>query len=516
MARCLGRVRALCSSGASVFWTLGASRAMLETALTQLRYGLSLAFGKRIRVTDLHRLIKDILATHAEFGPLEREQVDLLRGGGLSSESRRMVNDRRIKGIARMSYEGTPYYRELFDRIGLSPDDVSLDRLHDLPVTPKEDLRATPESFVSRHASPTFLALTTGTTGHPTAVWFSKYEIDLGIALGAIASLVTMGYRPEDVLQMNISSRASIAVLITLEGCQLIGTACSHVGQIEPEVSLSRLATPVHLPGKKPQVSVLTVYPSYLGALVEAGERLGYGPEDFGLERIVCGGEVLSLGLAKRAEELFGAPVSEGYLMTEIFPMGGLTCTQGHIHLTPEQGLAEVLDLHSYSPVGHGQIGTLVGTPFFPYRETTLLFRYVTGDVVRALDQDRLTCELRAMPATSQVLGKAGMSVEAGGRRWFTRDFLDLLEGERGVPLPCRYSAGPAGDGVELHVLVRKRSERLARCLEDRATEQGLPLHSIHLHEDLVTMPPAAPVRADLTELTFAGYDGHRPWGAAG
>ena len=58
MARCLGRVRALCSSGASVFWTLGASRAMLETALTQLRYGLSLAFGKRIRVTDLHRLIK--------------------------------------------------------------------------------------------------------------------------------------------------------------------------------------------------------------------------------------------------------------------------------------------------------------------------------------------------------------------------------------------------------------------------------------------------------------------------
>jgi phenylacetate-CoA ligase len=484
---------------------------MLETALTQLRYGLSLAFGKRIRVADLHRLIQDILATQAEFGPLDREQVDLLRGGGLSPESRRLVNERRLRGMARMAYESTPYYRELFDRIGLSPDDVNLDGLAELPVTPKEDLRAMPESFVSRNARPTFLALTTGTTGHPTAVWFSKYEIDIGIALGAIASLVTMAYGPEDVLQVSISSRASIAVLITIEGCQLIGTACCPVGQIEPEVSLSRLAAPVHLPGKKPQVSVLTVYPSYLGALVDAGERLGYGPGDFGLERIVCGGEVLSRGLAMRAEELFGAPVVEGYLMTEIFPMGGLTCNQGHIHLTPEQGLAEVLDLDSYRAVAPGQAGTLVGTPFFPYRETTLLFRYVTGDVVRALDQDALTCELRAMPAASSVLGKAGMSVEADGRRLFTRDFLDLLESERELPLPLRYAANPAGDGVDLHVLVRRQSAGLARRLEARAAEQGLPLRALHLHEELVTMPPMVPVRADLREVTFARYNGHRP-----
>jgi phenylacetate-CoA ligase len=488
---------------------------MLETALTQLRYGLSLAFGKRIRIADLHRLIQDILATQAEFGPLAREQVDLLRGGGLSPESRRLVNERRLRGMAHMAYEGTPYYRELFDRIGLSSDEVKLDRLTDLPVTPKEDLRALPESFVSRNARPTFLALTTGTTGHPTAVWFSKYEIDIGIALGAIASLVTMAYGPEDVLQVNVSSRASIAVLMTIEGCQLIGTACCPVGQIEPEASLSRLAAPVHLPGKKPQVSVLTVYPSYLGALIEAGERLGYGPDDFGLERIVCGGEVLSRGLAVRAEELFGAPVVEGYLMTEIFPMGGLTCSQGHIHLTPEQGLAEVLDLDSSRAVAPGQVGTLVGTPFFPYRETTLLFRYVTGDVVRALNQDALTCELRAMPATSSVLGKAGMSVEAGDRRLFTRDFLDLLESDRDVLLPCRFAAAPARDGFDLHVLVRRQNERVARRLEGRAAEQGLPLCSLHLHEDMASMPPRAPVRADLREATFVRYNGHRPWGSA-
>jgi hypothetical protein len=107
------------------------------------------------------------------------------------------------------------------------------------------------------------------------------------------------------------------------------------------------------------------------------------------------------------------------------------------------------------------------------------------------------------------------MSVEAGHRRLFTRDFLDLLEAEREIPLPCRYAAEPAGDGVDLHVLVRQGSERVVRRLEARAAEQGLPLHALHLHEDLVSMPQVMPVRADLREATFARYDGHRPWGGA-
>jgi phenylacetate-coenzyme A ligase PaaK-like adenylate-forming protein len=39
------------------------------------------------------------------------------------------------------------------------------------------------------------------------------------------------------------------------------------------------------------------VYPSYLGQLVEEAKRLGYGPGDFGLERIMAGGEVVTAGL---------------------------------------------------------------------------------------------------------------------------------------------------------------------------------------------------------------------------
>lgn len=476
---------------------------MLETALTQLRYGLSLAFGRRIRIENVRRMVSDIVATQAEFGPLSREQVDMLQGATLSAESRRFINERRLRRVARAAYEQTAYYRELFGESGISPEDVTTDRVADLPVTPKEDLRALPEAFVSRRARPTFLALTTGTTGPPTSVWFSRYEIELGIALGAVGSVLSLGYAPEDVIQVNISSRATLALVTTLGGCQLIGCPCAPLGLIDPDESLARLVTPLRLPGKKPLVSILTAYPSYLGALVERAEAAGYGPKDFGLERILCGGEILTEGLRRRAEALFGATIMEGFLMTEIYPLGGLLCRQGHIHLSPEQGMMEVLGLDDLRPVDHGDVGMLVATPFFPYRETTLLFRYATGDVVRLLPSPTLTCEMAALPAVSPVLGKVSQCLEVDGRRIFTRDILEALESHPGVPLPARYAVEPDSSGICLHVMARNTDRDAAARLGAAAEERGLPLRRLLLYDSLDAMPPPVPTRSELTEATF-------------
>jgi phenylacetate-CoA ligase len=483
---------------------------MLETAFTQLRYGLSLAFGRRIRIENVRRMVYDIVATQAEFGPLSRDQADMLQGAALSAESRQFINERRLRRIARAACKQTAYYRELFGASGISPEDVTFDGLADLPVTPKEDLRALPEAFVSCRVEPSFLALTTGTTGPPTSVWFSRYEIELGVALGAVGSVLSLGYTPEDVIQVNISSRATLALVTTLGGCQLIGCPCAPIGLIDPDESLSRLVTPLRLPGKKPLVSILAAYPSYVGALVERAEAAGYGPRDFGLERILCGGEILTQGLRRRAEALFGASITEGFLMTEIYPLGGLLCRQGHIHLSPEQGLMEVLGLDDLRPAGHGEAGVLVATPFFPYRETTLLFRYATGDVVRLLDGATLTCEMAALPAVSPVLGKASHCPEVDGRRIFTRDILEVLESDPAVPLPARYAVERDSDGISLHVMARSTDPRVAARLGAAAEEGGLPLRRLRLHDSLNAMPPPVPTRAELTEATFTRPDGRR------
>jgi hypothetical protein len=59
---------------------------------------------------------------------------------------------------------------------------------------------------------------------------------------------------------------------------------------IEPPQALALLAERRDLPGKKPQISFLNFYPSYLGKLIECGRRLGHRPADFGLETSHVGG----------------------------------------------------------------------------------------------------------------------------------------------------------------------------------------------------------------------------------
>ena len=158
-------------------------------------------------------------------------------------------------------------------------------------------------------------------------------------------------------------------------------------GLVEPLRTLTLLAKEQRIPGKKPNVSYMTTYASYLGELVECGLQHGYGPDDFGLERISVGGELVSEGLKERARQLFGpVKVYDDYAMTEIWPFQGQSCSDGHLHFDPTSGMLEVIDPETETPAGSGQAGTLVATPLPPYREATMLLRYDTQDMVRHIE----------------------------------------------------------------------------------------------------------------------------------
>lgn len=485
---------------------------MLDTALRQLRYGVALLRNRRVRVDDLHRLVDDILATQAELGVIGDEQRELMQGSGLDPEARATMDAKRWRRVVAKAYEETAWYRDRLDRLGLAPADLTLDRRAELPPTPKSALRAAPEAFVSSRSTPVFQATTTGTTGVPTSVWFSRYELDLAAALGAVSFLLTGQVGPADVVQICISSRAVLGVGNTMGAARLVGAGSVLTGMIDPGEALSRTAQPVHLPGKKPQVSVLSTYPSYLAALVGEAERAGYRPDDFGLERIICGGEVLSDALRRRAVAVFGAEIVDGYAMTEIFPMAGLVCEEGHLHIPEDQGLVEVLDPDTFEPTAPGDVGSLVVTPYLPYRETTLVLRLATGDLVRTLTERPTTCQYAELPATSPLLGKATASATAGGRPFHQRDVLEVLEAERAVPLPVRYALEVADDGVDLHVRVVEDDPALRDRLEAGAAERGLPLRKLVLHDDDATMPPPQFQRAWLRETTIVRPEGSTTW----
>ncbi|MGW4345090.1 phenylacetate--CoA ligase family protein [Streptomyces sp. NPDC004690] len=477
---------------------------MFGTALSQLRYGMSILLNRRIRPQDLERIARDLVATLGEFGAPGADSA-LLPGqaAGIDPEVRRTVTRRSLRATARTAARHTAYYRRLFGDLGLDPDALDPDdgTWARVPVTPKQALRGLPGAFVSTAARPALMALTTGTSGTPTAVWYSRAELDITLALSTISAVLGMGLRPHHTLAYAGCSRATLPLLNAEESTTRVGASFVQFGTLEPALALDRLAAPLGLPGKAPQITHLSTAASYLAALVHRAEHDGWRPADFGLESIGVGGEVLSRPLRERAEAVFGARVTTSYLMTETLPSGGTPCGQGHLHHTTEFGHLEVLDPRTWEPTPPGGTGVVVHTPYVPYRECTLLLRYATGDLVR-LPAAAPDCELAHLPATSEILGRWSGPLSAAVT---TRDLLDLVEAEPEVPLPARYALAERPDGgAELHLLVRALPARALRArLEERIAAAGLPLTGLVLYDDRTVLPPTAPLRADLREHSF-------------
>jgi phenylacetate-CoA ligase len=477
---------------------------MLDVAVAQLRYSLSLLFGWRFSVRSLEQMIAALHETQREFGVIGSEGNEMLNGPTLDQESRRRIQLQRFRQQARRAMLHTTYYHTLFSQLELDPAKLRYEDIAHLPCTPKEAVRDDPDAFVSRQARPYLRATTTGTTGRPTSICFSAHELRVYSALSAMPTFFTHDLQETDIIQISTSSRGILSNVCLAGACAHIGAMVYLSGVIDPAVALAQLCEKRRIVGKKEQTSVLSTYPSYLGELVEYGLAQKYRPSDFGLERIIVGGEIVTQGLKKRCKQLFG-PVRfiEGSGMTEIWPVGGRLCEAGHLHFEVSQGLIEVQRLDSTDLAQEGEIGTLVVTPFPPYRETTLLLRYNTQDVVRVLPST-LSCSLRHLDATSNILGKRGFLVQHGQSWTFPRAVLEALEAVEELPLPARCGFWSEPGGVALEVQCRENTPALQRKIKNSLQEWGVSVQALHLVEKGQPLQHPLPFRCDLHEYHFA------------
>ena len=229
------------------------------------------------------------------------------------------------------------------------------------------------------------------------------------------------------------------------------------LGIVPPDVALDSLA--------EGGATLLSTYPSYLAELVSAARRRGLGPVDFALRRVNVGGEVLSPSLARAATQVLGvARVEDTFSMTEVIPVTGRTCSQAHLHHDLNTGLTELLDLQTGEPAAPGALGTIVITPYFPYRDCMPVFRYDTRDVARCLPDEPLSCEMAGIPATSQILGKAGDLLRLGPGEVITpRQLIHAIEALPTEPWPARYRAAVHGGRIRLTLARPRRSPATAR-----------------------------------------------------
>lgn len=477
---------------------------VLETAVAQLRFALALALGRRFHAPSLERLIDAVLETQREFGTaaLSDEAAKVLGGPALDEATRQDMQLRRLRSQAKRAARETAYYQQLFSKLDLDLNHI----VHtDVPLTPKAALRDNCDAFVCRGTTPVLRTMTTGTTGLPTSVYFSAYELKVIVALSALGMLFERQLAQDDIVQLNTSSRATLGNIGLAGACARIGAVAYLTGVVEPAHTLALLAERHRLPGKKEQTSVVSLYPSYLGEVVEAGLQLGYRPEDFALERVFVGGEVVTEGLKQRARRLFGqVTFIEGYAMTETIPFGGRSCSQRHLHFEPSVGLMELIDHETARPVTDDEPGTIVATPFPPYRETTLLLRYDTEDMAR-LARAPLTCELRNLPATTDLLGKRRLSVRHDTGWTFPRDVLEALESVDEVPLPARCGFWAVPGGVAVEVVTRGGDGSMVRrAIGDQLDARGVPVQELYVREHPSDLQRPLPLRCDLRESSFS------------
>ncbi|WP_327350709.1 phenylacetate--CoA ligase family protein [Streptomyces sp. NBC_01304] len=407
---------------------------MFDAGIRQFRLAWAMVLGRPINVRSAEKLVADALATLAEFGSPGEDVEQLLRGASADPQMRTDLTNKAVRRTAKRLAAKSAFYAEQFKAAGIDPATLDIDNITAVPVTTKTDLVKRADDFLC--SEPFLASRTTGTTGRPAEVWYSAYEERLWPALVALSQILRGNVRTTDLMQFNVSSRATGTSYAEMQVARLAGAAIRMVGLVPPAETLDLMTgTDASAP------TLMVTYPSYLGRLITEARERGLGPDDFRLRAINVGSEVLSPALAKAAADTFGARINDGYGMTELTPMAGAICRQQHLHIDSSIGLVEVCDLETGERAEPGALGTIVATPFYPYRECMPLFRYDTRDLVRRLPDGPLDCEMANVPATSHVLGKADHVLRTADGVVTPRDVIEVLDALPGVQWPVRHRA---------------------------------------------------------------------------
>jgi phenylacetate-CoA ligase len=305
-----------------------------------------------------------------DLEPIERASRDELQALQLE----------RLKKTLRHAYENVAHYRRSFDEAGVHPDDLkTLADLAKFPFTTKKTLRdnypfglfAVPREQVVRvHAS-------SGTTGKPTVVGYTKRDIDTWADLVA-RSIRAAGGRPGDMVHIAYGYGLFTGGLGAHYGAERLG--CTVVpmsgGQTEKQVQLIQDFQP----------SIIMVTPSYMLNIVEEFRRQGIDPATSSLKVGIFGAEPWTDAMRREIEEKAGIDAVDIYGLSEVMGPGVASeCIEskdGPV-IWEDHFYPEIIDPDTGEVLPDGEEGELVFTSLS--KEALPVIRYRTRDLTRLL-----------------------------------------------------------------------------------------------------------------------------------
>jgi phenylacetate-CoA ligase len=307
------------------------------------------------------------------------------------------LQSKRLKTTLAHAYQNSPHYRARFDEAGVHPDDLkSLSDLSKFPFTVKKDLRdtypfgmfAVPREKLARiHAS-------SGTTGKPTVVGYTKNDIDTWATVVA-RSIRAAGGRPGDICHIAYGYGLFTGGLGAHYGAEKLGCTVVPIsgGMTERQVTL--------IQDFKPRIIMVT--PSYMLSILDEYRKLGIDPRSTSLAVGIFGAEPWTNAMRLEIERDFDMHAVDIYGLSEVIGPGVANeCveTKDGLHVWEDHFYPEVVDPETGEVLPDGEMGELVFTSLT--KEALPIIRYRTRDLTRLLPGTA-----RAMRRIEKITGRS-------------------------------------------------------------------------------------------------------------
>lgn len=333
---------------------------------------------------------------------------------------------KRLKATLDRVYNNVPFYRKSMDSVSMTPESVtSLSDLQRLPFTTKQDMRdsypyalfaAPMEEIVRIHAS-------SGTTGKPTVVGYTKRDIDNWADLMA-RTLVTAGAHKGDIIHNAYGYGLFTGGLGVHNGAERLGASVIPISGGNTARQLMIM--------QDFGSTVITCTPSYALFMAEDARAEGLDFKNFKLRVGIFGAEPWSEAMRGEIEAKLNLTALDIYGLSEIMGPGvAQECFEGKcgLHIWEDHFIPEIINSTTGEILPEGEKGELVITTIT--KQGIPLIRYRTRDIT-SITYEPCVCG-RTHARISRLSGRSDDMLIIRGVNVFPSQIESILVGIEGV-----------------------------------------------------------------------------------
>jgi len=262
-----------------------------------------------------------------------------------------------------------------------------------------------------------------GTTGKPKAIFFSRKDVDRAAELIARCLIMT-GVKNDDVLQNMMTYGLFTGALVMHYGAEKVGVLVIPAGPGNTKRQIALM--------QDFKTTTLHLTPSYALYLASVMHNEGLDPQkDFFLRRAYLGSEPYSEETRKKIEKFFHIDVFNSYGLSEMNGPGvAFECGEKNgMHLWEDNFIMEIINPDTGEKLPDGEKGELVLTTL--YREAMPILRYRTRDITMIIP-DKCKCG-RTHRRISRIIGRTDDMIIVRGVNIFPQQIERVLMGIKAV-----------------------------------------------------------------------------------